>query len=198
MTKNNLIRPGVKKLFWITLVMLMVFILVFFLIQKNSKKLDSSRIALIDVVEGNYLFRGNNPFVVENGREVFAYNKITSYFNDVLRQKGYALLRDDYYLLDVSLLDVDQYNYIKKEEQFFTKYPDRGMLMKFSTLSPSLFLKDSVDSNFLTKKIKEHYSFFITNNLKQIYSKLENSDRQIPQRIPLPIHHKVGQQLPQF
>lgn len=63
------------------------------------------------------MFRGNNPFIIKDGKMIFAYDEITSYFNKILTKKGEKPL-DDYYLIDVSLLDIDQYFVIKKKKNF--------------------------------------------------------------------------------
>jgi len=105
-----------KFCLWI-LVVSLVLIVAFLLLQKDVKILNETRVALIDKIGNNYVFRGNNPFIIKDGKMIFAYDEITSYFNKILTKKGEKPL-DDYYLIDVSLLDIDQYFVIKKKKNF--------------------------------------------------------------------------------
>lgn len=162
-------RRVLKILFYSVGALALVLTLVFFLIQKNSKELDPSRMALIDEVGGNYLFRGNNPFVTKNGEKIFAYDALTSNFNSILKQQNRKLLQD-YYLIDVSLLDLDEYSEIKKEEQFFSKNPRLGKLINTSTLSPSLLLTERQPHfKYPVGAIVQNYNLWITNLLNKIH-----------------------------
>jgi hypothetical protein len=146
-----------------------ILILVFFLIQKISKEIDHTRIVLIDVVGNNYVFRGNNPFITKNGEKIFAYDDLTSYFNSILKQQNRSPM-DEYYLIDISLLDLDEYSEIKKEQQFFITNPNLGMMMHFSTLSPSLLLMEYPSySNFVTEASIKNYNIWVTNLLEKIH-----------------------------
>ncbi|MBI3358897.1 MAG: tyrosine-protein phosphatase [Nitrospirae bacterium] len=178
----------IKTCCLILLAGLFVCVVVFFWSQKIPQELDPNRIALIAVVGNNYIFRGNNPFVTKDKETVFAYHELTSYFNNILSQQDRNLLQD-YYLVDVSLLDLDEYYTMKKEEQFFAKHPDRGRVMNISTLSPSLLFKRSPHSNRVTQQITERYSLWVTNTLKQIQ---EMASRQTDKPIIIYIHCNAG------
>ncbi len=159
-----------KKIFWITLITSLVFILVFFLIQKSSKELDRNRIALIDSIGNNHIFRGNNPLLTKNGKKIFAYEELTSYFNDILQQQGLEPL-SDYYLIDLSLLDLDQYYEINEENKFFIEHPEYGMVINISTLSPHLLAKEnSPNSNFITTALAKRYNLWINDTLEKAHN----------------------------
>ncbi len=168
------IKHHTIKLFLIILVALLVFLSVFFLIQKQSKILDYRRIALVDTIGENYIFRGNNPLVKENEKKVFAYDELTSYFNDILKKEGHTTL-DDYYLIDISLLDFDQYSEIMKESQFFIKHPELGMTINISTLSLRLLIeKNSSNPSFVTQEITNHYNLWIKNTIEKVHKIASN------------------------
>ncbi len=182
------VNRSIKTCCWILLAGLFVCVVVFFGSQKKPQELDPKRIALIAVVGNNYIFRGNNPFVTKDREKVFAYKELTSYFNTILSQQGRNLLQD-YYLIDVSLLDLNEYYIIKKEEQFFTRHPDRGRVMNISTLSPSLLFEQSPHANRVTQQITERYSLWVTNTLKQIQ---KMASRQTDKPIIIYIHCNAG------
>jgi len=163
------INRATKKLLLAILTAMLVFAITFILIQKKSKELDPSRIALIDTIEGNYIFRGNNPFITKNGEKVFAYDELTYYFNDILQKQGLSSL-SNYYLIDISLLDLDEYSEITKEKNFFIQHPEYGTAINISTLSPSLLLDGAANSNILTKTISEHYNLWITDSIKKVHN----------------------------
>jgi hypothetical protein len=145
-----------KKLFTkfllIALTLILVLATVFFLIQKKPKKLDASRVALVDVVGKNYLFRGNNPFVMKDGEAVFAYDELKSHF----KKHGYKGA-DDFYMVSINLLDLDEYYEIKKEKNFFKEHPQKGSMKNISTISPALLFAGST-LNFITDGYNEDIS----------------------------------------
>ena len=178
----------IAKIFFTVLAVILIFVSIFFLIQKRIKELDRNRIALIDVVENNYIFRGNNIFVKKNGEMVFAYDELTSYFNNILTKNGRKSLTD-YYLIDVSLLDLDHYDAIKGEEQFFSTHPNYGEVINISTLSPSLLIGQFSDSNIITSSITKGYKLWITDTVKKIHDMALN---QIDKPIVVYIHCNAG------
>ncbi len=162
------ISRRIAKLCLITFATLMVFALVFFLIQKKPKELDGKRVALIDSIGNNHIFRGSNPFVTKDKKSVFAYDELTTYFNGILSQQGREPLQD-YYLIDVSLLDMDEYYEIEKEEKFFSEHPEYGgEMLNISTLSPSLLFERLPDSNATVRYIAKSYSLWMMSTLKKI------------------------------
>lgn len=182
-------KSRIKNFCWSILLLFLILILVFFLIQKKSKELSSNRIALIDSVNDNYIFRGDNPFIIQNGKKVFSYDELTTDFNNILHQQNH-ILPNSYYLIDVSLLDLDEYSDIRKEQQFFTKNPQRGMFINVSTLSPSLLFSQYPSySNFITKAVTRNYNIWLTGFLKQIY---ELASQKTDQPIVIYIHCDGG------
>lgn len=174
---------------WIALVSLLILTTVFFLIQKKSKDLDRSRIALIDIVGNNYIFRGNNPFTTTDGKKSFAHDELTLYFNGILLKEGRKPL-GDYYFIDISLLDLDEYYIIKKEEAFFKSRSNHiNMMLNISTISPSLLLKRSPDSNMMTRYLTDNYSSWVTETLTKIH---EMASRQTDKPIVIYIHCNGG------
>lgn len=176
-----------KKLFWITSAILLVFVVVFFSIQKKIKLLDQGRVALVDTVGNNYIFRGNAPFVIKDGKEIFAQEELTSYFNNILSKQGHDSLQD-YYLIDVNLLDLDQYYTIKKEQKFFKQHPEYGEMIYISTLSPSLLI-EYLPINFVTSPITKNYNLWITKTLNEIH---DLALRQTNKPVVIYIHCGAG------
>ena len=182
------IKRIAASLLWIGLALSLILIAVFFFIQKIPKNLDSTRIALIDSVENNYIFRGNNPFVTKNGEKVFAYDELTKNFNSILNKQGLALPQD-YYLVDFSLLDLDEYYDIEKERKFFAANPQAGRLINVSTLSPSLLLKSSKDANKITKEVIENYNSWLTETLEKLH---EIAAKKLDKPVVIYIHCNSG------
>jgi hypothetical protein len=163
-------RRFLKRLSSLILALLLILVIVFFSIQKKSKDLIPNRIALIDKIGNNYIFRGNNPFVTKNNKKNFTEEELISHFNDILRKQNYSELKD-YDLIDFSLLDLDEYFIIKKEEHFFErKLNNDSMLINISTLSPALLFKRSEDSNALVKYIANKYSLKVTDIINEIHN----------------------------
>jgi hypothetical protein len=173
-------RAAFSKFCYYTLAAFLLVAALLLLIQKNIKWFDSNRVALVDVVENNYIFRGNNLFVAKNGDAVFAHDELTSSLNKILQQQGHKEL-DDYYLIDISLLDFDQYFTIEKEKLFFTQHPNQGEIINFSTLSPSLLL----DLGMVTKS----YNLWLTKNLEKIH---ELASQKMDKPIVVYIHCDSG------
>ncbi|NBV06799.1 MAG: hypothetical protein EBS06_06145 [Proteobacteria bacterium] len=157
-----------KIICWSVLTTSLILLLAFFAFQKKStKELSASRVALIDVVGENYIFRGNNPFVVKNGEKVFAYDELKSHFQNIVYQKNHKQLQD-YYLIDISLLDLDEYYTIKKEKKFFAdNSKSLGEVMNISTISPNL-LAGLLPNSGITKNIAARYSSELEKNLQKI------------------------------
>jgi len=162
----------ITKVCWIISLTLLIFVLIFVIIQKKTKEIDFGRIGLIDVVGNNYIFRGNNPFVIKNGNKVFAYEELTAYLHNMLSGLGYKNLPHDYYLVSINLLDLDEYSDIKKENDFFRDNPTYGMSLNVSTLSPSLLLLEfpsTLASNVAAKDAVEDYNIWVTKTIKKIH-----------------------------
>lgn len=171
----------------VLLTIFLILILTLFLIQKGIKEFDKSRVALVDKIGNNYVFRGNNPLVTKDGKTVFAYDELTSHFNDLLQKEGEKPL-DDYYLIDVSLLDFDQYFVIKKEEKFFSKNPAQGELVSFSTLSPSLLIGQFKNFTIASNSV-DNYNLWISDTLKKIH---DLASKQTNKPVVIYIHCDAG------
>lgn len=177
------------KTFLTTLAVIILIVASFFLIQKrDTKKLDGSRIALIDTVGNNYIFRGSNPFVIKGDETVFAHEELTNYFNQILNNQGAKTL-NDYYLVDVSLLDFEQFFAIKKEKKFFLDHPEYGKMISISTLSPTLLVGRITNSDNFNDSITKNYNVWLTKTLNQIH---EISAEQKDKTIVIYIHCDSG------
>lgn len=155
----------------IVLSLILIFLILiagFFLLQKRTKILEPSRIALVDKVEKNYVFRGNNPLIRSYKTKVFAYKELKNRFNEILEKNGEEPL-EDFFLIDVSLLDFNELNDIKIEKSYFEKNPDKGQFINFSTISPALLIKSSKDSNQLSQKLLNDYNQQNTDFLNQLH-----------------------------
>lgn len=133
-------------------VLAVILVTAFFVAQKKSKLIDKERFALVDSLGGNYIVRGNNPFAGDPKEAVFSYEQLTEAINGALTKQGKPAL-DDYYLIDLSLLDIDQYFLIQKERRFFEQRPELGEYLNISTVSPGI-LATSIDTGmaqFLTR-----------------------------------------------
>lgn len=149
----------------------------FFLAQKKARSMEESRVALIDVVGNNYIFRGANPFEDRNGDTVFSYEKLTSEFNKTLTKTDLKPLQD-YYLIDFSLLDVDQFFVLKKEQDFFNSHPERGTFQHVSTVSPRMLLTP-FDSDF-AGTVTNDYNSFVAAMLERIHNlALSQKDKKV-------------------
>ena len=180
---------AIKKIFLTAVTLLLVLVIIFFMIQKNSKNLNRDRVALVDVIGNSYIFRGNNPFVTKNGKRVFAYDELKSQFNEILQQQGYDAVQN-YHLIDISLLDLDEYYTLQEEKSFFSKNPEYGgVMINISTLSPSLLFEGFAESNFVTKHITTDYSQWVTNTLEEIH---EMASRQTDKPVIIYIHCDGG------
>lgn len=145
-----------------------IFVLVaaFFVFQKKARSMEESRVALVDVIGNNYVFRGSNPFEHQEDGNVFSYKKLTSELNKSLIKNGHTRL-DDYYLIDISLLDNDQYFVLKQEEEFFKNNPSLGAFQHLSTISQGLLLT-RFDSSF-SRTFTDDYNAYVTAALKNIH-----------------------------
>lgn len=138
----------------------------FFVVQKKSQPLESRRVALLDVVGNNYIFRGNSPIVEKDGSNYFAYNDLKEHINVRLKEKNIEPLQS-FYLVSVSLLDINEYFLAKDEESFFEKNPHLGEVINVSLFRPSLLLQ-SLPISFLNTKMSQMYSSWFTQMLAQV------------------------------
>ncbi len=172
------IRRVCTRVLYSLLAFFVLLVIVFFLVQKTPKTLDQKRMALVDVVGKNYVFRGNNPFAIDGKETNFSYEKLSLYINDILLKKGFDKI-DDYYLVDVSLLDIDEYYEIAREKSFFQSNPDLGSLLSISTVSPELLLTPFT-TNIIATKVTDDYNSWTTAFLNKIHNLLlEQKDKPI-------------------
>lgn len=155
--------------FFLTLLALSVILLIIFsAIQKSHKPFDSQRLAIIDHIGNNYIFRGNNPFITQNGKTSLAYEELISGLNQTLEKNGESALKD-YYFIDISLLDLDQYRIIAKERQFFDQHPNYGTFENISIISPYFLMQQLPILNSVFPSFKNHYESWLTDNLEKIH-----------------------------
>lgn len=145
----------------------------FILIQKNSKAPDIDRFALIDASKNHFLIRGNNVFLPDkNNKRFFASEKLSLNIRKTLNKNNYQI--DNFYLIDISLLDIDEYFATRVEKEYFRRNPENGKVINFSILLPELFFIKG--SNF----IANYYHAKITKLLEEIHQNLlQNNDKNI-------------------
>lgn len=160
-----------KKILLVFIIALSTFPIIFLAIQKTPKTLDGSRIKLVDNIGQNYFFRGSNPFVDKFGEKVFSYHDLKKYINQTLEKEGKNPLQD-FYLVDISLLNLDAYFQIKEEQEFFQKYPNLGEVKNYSEIAPEL-LFTPFSSNPVAYKITKNYHEKLTKLLQEIRQTLE-------------------------
>ena len=160
-----------KKILLVFIIALSTFPIIFLAIQKTPKTLDGSRVKLVDNVGQNYFFRGSNPFVDKFGEKVFSYHDLKKYINQTLEKEGKNPLQD-FYLVDISLLNLDAYFQIKEEQEFFQKYPNLGEVKNYSEIAPEL-LFTPFSSNSIAYKITKNYHKKLTKLLQEIRQTLE-------------------------
>ena len=160
-----------KKILLVFIIVLLTFPIIFLAIQKTPKTLDGSRVKLVDNVGQNYFFRGSNPFVDKFGEKVFSYHDLKKYINQTLEKEGKNPLQD-FYLVDISLLNLDAYFQIKEEQEFFQKYPNLGEVKNYSEIAPEL-LFTPFSSNPIAYKITKNYHEKLTKLLQEIRQTLE-------------------------
>ena len=167
-----------KKILLVFIIVLLTFPIIFLAIQKTPKTLDGSRVKLVDNVGQNYFFRGSNPFVDKFGEKVFSYHDLKKYINQTLEKEGKNPLQD-FYLVDISLLNLDAYFQIKEEQEFFQKYPNLGEVKNYSEIAPEL-LFTPFSNNPIAYKITKNYHEKLTKLLQEIRQTLEKeSDKPI-------------------
>ena len=167
-----------KKILLVFIIVLLTFPIIFLAIQKTPKTLDVSRVKLVDNVGQNYFFRGSNPFVDKFGEKVFSYHDLKKYINQTLEKEGKNPLQD-FYLVDISLLNLDAYFQIKEEQEFFQKYPNLGEVKNYSEIAPEL-LFTPFSSNPIAYKITKNYHEKLTKLLQEIRQTLEKeSDKPV-------------------
>jgi len=101
----------------------------------------------------NYLFRGNEPKMLENGADVFAYDLLTSYMANASALAGVQLPKE-YFLIDIKFVydiyDPFETADIKLETDFFASNPKVGRFNVTVILGdledPSLLPIDKVDA----------------------------------------------------
>ena len=174
-------RKNSNKFNKILLVFVIIFStlpIIFFAIQKKPKTLDGSRVKRVDSVGQNYFFRGSNPFVEKFGERNFSYHDLKKYINQTLEKEGKKPLQD-FYLIDISLLNLDGYFQIKQEQEFFKKYPNLGEVKNYSEIAPELLLTPFA-SNPIAYKITKNYHEKLTKLLQEIRQTLEKeSDKPV-------------------
>ena len=167
-----------KKILLVFIIVLSTFPIIFLAIQKTPKTLDGSRVKLVDNVGQNYFFRGSNPFVDKFGEKVFSYHDLKKYINQTLEKEGKNPLQD-FYLVDISLLNLDAYFQIKEEQEFFQKYPNLGEVKNYSEIAPEL-LFTPFSNNPIAYKITKNYHEKLTKLLQEIRQTLEKeSDKPV-------------------
>jgi hypothetical protein len=157
--------------FCIFLVIIFLALFIFFAIQKSPKIIDESRIKVVDNIGKNYLIRGSNPFVNKLGDKNFSYHDLKKQINLAINKMDETEL-DDFYLIDINLLNLDGYFQILDEELFFKKNPQLGTFKQFSEISPALILIGFSDNKFI-EEITNKYHQNLDKILQEIHQNLE-------------------------
>lgn len=164
------IKSRKPLIFWLIILCLSLTIS-FFALQKKPKIMDGSRIKIVDNIGENFLIRGTNPFTIDsNGKRIFNYNDLKKYINQTLENRGFKPL-DDFYLIDISLLNLDAYFQIKQEQKFFADNPHLGETKNHSEISPLLLLMPFSDYK-LINKITQNYHQNLSVVIQEIHDKL--------------------------
>jgi hypothetical protein len=154
------------KILNIIFVIILLFLLIFFVIQKKPKIFDGSRVKIVDNIGQNYFIRGSNPFVEKLGDRNFSYHDLKKQINLTINKSGKKTL-DDFYLVDLNLLNFDGIFQILDEELFFKKNPQLGSFVKYSEISPALLLM-IFSNNQLVYEITKNYHQNIDKILQKI------------------------------
>jgi hypothetical protein len=176
-----------KKILLIFIIIFSTLPIIFLAIQKTPKTLDGSRIKLVDNIGQNYFFRGSNPFVDKLGEKVFSYHDLKKYINQTLEKEGKKPLQD-FYLIDISLLNLDAYFQIKEEQEFFQKFPNLGEVKNYSEIAPELLLTP-FSSNPIAYKITKNYHEKLTKLLQEIRQTLE---KEVDKPVVIYAHCNAG------
>jgi len=135
---TKFIKKILKRYIWGLLSTIILLIIIFFAIQKQPKILDGNRIKIIDKIGENYLIRGSNPFSINTeGKRIFDYPSLKKYIKQSIENKGFKT-PEDFYLIDISLLNLDAYFQIHQEQEFFKNHPQLGEVKNYSEISPLL------------------------------------------------------------
>lgn len=146
--------------------------------QKSPRESSPDRISVIDTIDGNYIFRGSAPITLENGHNIFAYDGLTALMNSSLETKGLSKLKD-YYLISISLLDLNEFNLLKTEKEFFATHLNLGELQTTSLIRLSLLIEHLPEIPFVTAALTDNYNDWLTERLIEI-RELANIKRDKP------------------
>jgi len=142
--------------------LLVFFLSIFASLSTTKADLDPTTIVFMEKYEytdnqgakiGNFLFRGNQPKIFENGTHVFGYEKLRKFLNDELYQKEGTYLPLDFYLIDIKFIynmdDPFERADILLDENFFAQNPSLGEV-RFEVI-----LGDDSDPHFEFPKERE-------------------------------------------
>lgn len=113
------------------LLLLLCFIIV---VAESAYYLDPRKVVFMDASPAvnnisNYLFRGNEPKILVNGKDTMAYDLLKTYLANSAKQSGFTL-PTDYYLIDIKYVytpdDPFEKPDISLEEAFFKLNPNYG------------------------------------------------------------------------
>ncbi len=161
-----------KKIILLLLIPIILLIIVFFAIQKQPKILDESRIKIINKIGENYFYRGSNPYTDLYGERKFNYHKLKQAINENLQKNNQPKL-DDFYLIDLNLLNIDNYFQIQSESNFFNQYPRLGEVIQHSEINPKLLLMPFYQNPLIYKFTKDYHEN-LDNLIAQIHEILSN------------------------
>jgi hypothetical protein len=164
---KNSLRFGKKIIIALILCASFLFA-IFIFIQKKTSTLDGNRVALMDIVGSNYIFRGNSPLVTKDSDDYLAHDQLKAHFNQRLSEKGLPPL-NDFYLVSVSLFNLNEYYLAKREREFFQQNPNLGEVVAISLIQPALLLSE-LDIPNLSQLMANQYHAWFTKKLKLIHS----------------------------
>lgn len=105
----------------------------------QGENLQYSRVHIVDKVGNNYFFRGNDPLMGEGSDRYFAYDTLISYMNQRLAEAGEQPLDDNVYLVDISLLNADEWKDLSAEKQYFLKHKRQGEFVHWSVVGDTVY-----------------------------------------------------------
>jgi len=176
-----------NKVINLIILVFLVCITVFFLVQKNPKKFDGSRVKIVDNVDKNYFIRGSNPFVEKFGEKIFSYNYLKKIISQTIKDENKNII-NDFYLVDINLLNLDSYFQILDEELFFKKNPQLGEFENFSEISPRLLLM-GYSSNQIIFNITKKYHRDLDKIIDKIHFHLH---QKLDKPIVIYVHCNAG------
>lgn len=145
-----------------------IIFLIYIFIQSHPSHFDGNRIALIDVIGNNYVFRGNNPLNEKDGDHFLTRTEMTMHFNRILNRKGLTPLENNYRMISVSFLDLNEIFEAQREESFFIENDINEFFLNYYLIQPTLLL-GKAGIPFISPHMSDRYHAWFTSKLWEIH-----------------------------